>query len=101
VPSRLELAFTVRNPAQKEMLLAKFVAKIESNYDLILIDCPPTELFLTTAAYLASDYILVPVKPEYLSTMGLPLLVNSLDEFHKHYVDHKAELSGIVLLCHR
>jgi chromosome partitioning protein len=96
VPSRLELAFSLRNPAQKESLPAKFVSNLESKYDLILIDCPPTESLLTTAAYLTSDYILVPVKPEFLSTIGLPLLVNSLDEFHSHYEDHKVELMGIM-----
>lgn len=77
-------------------MLAKLVSKIESDYDLIFIDCPPTESLFTTAAYLSSDYILVPVKPEFLSTIGLPLLVNSLAEFHSHYDEHKVELAGIV-----
>lgn len=96
VPSRLELAFSLRNPAQKEDLLAKLVSKVEHDYDLVLIDCPPTESLLTTAAYLASDYVLVPVRPEFLSTIGLPLLVNSLDEFHKRFEDRKVEIIGIV-----
>lgn len=96
IPSRLELAFSLRNPAQKESLLAKFISKVESDYDLMFIDCPPTESLFTTAAYLSSDHILVPVKPEFLSTIGLPLLVNSLDEFHSRYEDHKVKLAGIV-----
>ncbi len=96
IPSRLELAFSVRNPAQKEDLIAKFISKIESTYDIILFDCPPTESLLTTAAYLASNYILVPVKPEFLSSIGLPLLVQSLNEFHNHYDSHKVDLAGVV-----
>jgi chromosome partitioning protein len=96
IPSRLELAFSLRNPGEKEQLLAKLIAKIEQNYELILLDCAPTESFLTMAAYLASDYILVPVKPEYLSSIGLPLLVNSMEEFEKRHEEHNLELAGIV-----
>src|SRR5690606_39015229 len=74
------------------------IAKIEDEYDIILFDCAPTESLLTTAAYLASDYILVPVKPEYLSSIGLPLLVRSLEEFNDHpaYGAHKLQLAGVV-----
>lgn len=64
-------------------------------YDLILIDCPPTESMLTTAAYLASDYILVPVRPEFLSIIGLPLLVRSLTEFTGIY-KKTVDLAGIL-----
>lgn len=98
IPSRLELAYSLRNPAGKEQLLQTLIAKLESLYDLVIFDCSPTESLLTTAAYLASDYILVPVKPEYLCSIGLPLLVRSLEEFQDHpaYGAHKIELAGVV-----
>ncbi len=96
IPSRLELAFSLRNPAQKEDLLARLIPSIEDGYDIILIDCPPTESLLTTAAYLASDYLLVPVKPEYLSSIGLPLLNNSLNEFRSRYGSKKPVVAGVV-----
>jgi chromosome partitioning protein len=96
IPSRLELALSLRNPGQKEGLLPKALKKLEENYDLILIDCAPTESILTTSAYLSSNYILVPVKPEYLSTIGLPLLVNSMEDFKEQYEDHHLELAGVV-----
>ena len=54
VPSRLELAWTLKNPTEKAHLLPQFLSKVSRNYDLILIDCPPTESILTTA---------VPFKP--------------------------------------
>jgi chromosome partitioning protein len=95
LPSRLELAWSLKQPGQrKEELLAKFLAKVKDNYDLILIDCAPTESLLTDAAYLASDYALVPVKPEYLSTIGLPLLARSLEVFREHDT-HRVEVLGI------
>jgi chromosome partitioning protein len=96
IPSRLELAYSLRNPGQKEHLLRRVIDKIEDKYDLIVYDCPPTESLLTTAAYLASDWILVPVKPEYLSSIGLPLLVRSLREFAQQYEGHSPRLAGVV-----
>lgn len=96
IPSRLELALSLKSAGTKERLLPRALKKLESEYDLILIDCAPTESILTTSAYLSSDYILVPVKPEFLSTIGLPLLVNSMQDFKKEYEDHNLELAGIV-----
>ena len=96
VPSRLELSYSLMNPAQKEHLLDKFVRSIESDYDVIIIDCAPTESFLSTAAYLATDYLLVPVKPDYLSAIGLNLLVSSMEYFNRRYEDKKLELAGII-----
>ena len=64
VASRLELAWSLRQPAQKEGLLARFLRPLANRYELVVIDCAPTESVLTTAAYLAADYVLIPVKPE-------------------------------------
>jgi chromosome partitioning protein len=95
--SRLELALSVKTPfQQKERDLSRALADVENEYDLILIDCAPTESILTTAAYLASDYLLVPVKPEFLSTIGLPLLVRSMSEFSTAHAPHALRLAGIV-----
>ena len=69
---------------------------MEDAYDLVLIDCAPTESILTTAAYLASDFLLVPVKPEYLSAIGLPLLAQSMRECQESYGNRNLELAGVV-----
>lgn len=85
----------MRNPSQKESLLASFLDGVRDFYDLVIIDCPPTESVLTTAAYVASDFVLVPVKPEFLSSIGLPLLDRSLKEFFKVF-RRRPEVAGIV-----
>ena len=98
VPSQLELAWTLRNPTihGRDLLLPKFVAQVQQKYDIILIDCAPTESILTTAAYRSSRYIFVPVKPEFLATIGLPLLARSLDEFRQVHRAQKLDIGGII-----
>jgi chromosome partitioning protein len=96
LPSRLELSWTLKNPTSKDHLLPQFVSKIEKQYDLILIDCPPTESILTTAAYKASGYVLIPVKPEFLAAIGIPLLIRSIGDFKAQHDNHTLEVVGIV-----
>ena len=97
VPSKLELAWTLKNPHEKEHLIRDYIQEVKHDYDLVLIDCPPTESMLTTAAYMSSDYLVVPVRPEYLSTIGLPLLVRSLSDYKKRYKNEPhPRLAGIV-----
>ena len=96
LPSRLELSRTLKNPTGKERRLAKALARISDRYDFILIDCAPTESILTDAAYFASRYVIVPVKPEFMATIGLPLLARSLQEFQIENDDHEIEIAGLV-----
>jgi chromosome partitioning protein len=96
IPSRLELSQSLKNPTGKERRLAKALASVSSEYDLIIIDCAPTESILTEAAYFSSRYVLVPVKPEFMATIGLPLLARSIDEFKWENADHQLDICGIV-----
>jgi len=96
IPSRLELSNTLKNPTGKERRLAKALSTVAGNYDLVLIDCAPTESILTEAAYHSSRFALVPVKPEFLATIGLPLLASSIQEFKADNGDHALDICGIV-----
>jgi chromosome partitioning protein len=96
IPSRLELSRTLKNPAGKERRLAKALAQVRTKYDVIIVDCAPTESVLTDAAYFASRYIIVPIKPEFMATIGLPLLARSLREFRLENEDHEIEIAGLV-----
>lgn len=56
-------------------------------YDLILIDCPPNFNIVTKTAIIASDYILVPARPDYLSTLGISYLLRSVNLLIKDFND--------------
>ncbi|MDE2668021.1 MAG: ParA family protein [Chloroflexota bacterium] len=96
IPSRLELAQSLRNPTGKDQLLKQAIDELENAYDVVIIDCAPTESMLTTAAYLVADYLLIPVRPEFLSTIGLPLLEQSLNDFSARYAGREPEVLGLV-----
>ena len=50
----------------------------EAGYDYVLIDCPPNFNIVTKNAIVASDQIVIPAKPDYLSTLGIDYLWRSL-----------------------
>lgn len=98
IPSRLELSRVLKNPAGRRQYLARFLDRVSKRYDLIIIDCAPTESVLTEVAYSASRYLIVPVKPEFMATIGLPLLARSVDEFQTKNTDHALDIAGIVVI---
>jgi chromosome partitioning protein len=58
-----------------------------NGYDLVMIDCPPNFNIVTKTAIIASDYILVPARPDYLSTLGISYLLRSVNLLIKDYND--------------
>jgi chromosome partitioning protein len=85
IPSRFDFSDALTNAVRPDpRILAKFLAKNFKDKDLIIIDCAPTESVFTMAAYHASDYVLIPVKPEFFATIGFPLLAESLSNFRRH-----------------
>jgi chromosome partitioning protein len=69
------------------------------DYDVILIDCAPNFGLVTKTAIVASDYVLVPAKPDYLSTLGIGYLRGSVDKLvreYNAYVDHDPSAGGAV-----
>jgi chromosome partitioning protein len=99
LPSDLKLSGEIRNPYSKDDALHNFLrhAVGKQNYDLILIDCPPTDSMLTDAAYNASDYLLIPVRPEFLSAIGLALISQSITNFRIRKPDSLLDVAGVVL----
>jgi chromosome partitioning protein len=61
---------------------------LDSAYDFVLIDCPPNFNIVTKTAVAASDYLLVPTKPDYLSTLGIEQLNLHVLELRKRYNEY-------------
>lgn len=78
IPGELDTVFLGRTAggAEKENKLDNFILenKLNEIYNYILIDCPPTYSFYTTAALNCSDYYFVPVSVDSYSILGIDLL---------------------------
>ena len=98
IPSQLELAATIKNPAGKSHLLSEFLRRYALDYDLVVVDPPPTDSMVTEAAYMVANYILIPVRPERLSSVGFPAIAQSVRVFKQEYPNHNLDVLGLFLL---
>lgn len=67
--------------------LRRAIQELEAYYDFVLVDCPPNFNIVTKNAIIASNSILIPAKPDYLSTLGIDYLQRSVNELVKEYND--------------
>lgn len=63
---------------ETQLALARVLEPIASNYDIVLIDCPPGEEALQTAAAGAARWILVPVKSDASSRRGFDAVADRM-----------------------
>lgn len=54
-------------------------------YDIVIIDCPPNFNIVTKTAIVASDCILVPTRPDFLSTLGIDYLIRNVNDLVDDY----------------
>jgi len=95
VPSILDLMQLDAAPRGTENRLRVFLEPARVKYDYILVDCPPTASLFSYSAYLASDAYLIPVKPDPLSIIGLPLLEKAMSDYEDRG-GQKLERLGLV-----
>ena len=69
-------------------LIREELKKLESEYDIVLFDCPPNFSIVTRNAIVASDYYVIPAKMDYLSTLGLNQLQKRIDRLKEDYNKH-------------
>lgn len=63
-------------------------------YDIALIDCPPNFNITTKTAVVACDRLLVPARPDHLSTLGIFYLVRKVKELIADYNQCVATRAG-------
>lgn len=89
LPSELALAFVIKNPQGVEFRLLKFLERLSTRYDYVFIDCAPTDTVLTTTALIASNFVLIPMKPDRFSILGHTMMKQVVQEFKSTYPDPK------------
>jgi chromosome partitioning protein len=66
--------------SDRELVLARFLAAVAPDYDVILMDTPPSLTLLTLNALCASDEVLIPVQTEFFSLEGIIKLRAALED---------------------
>jgi len=78
--------------ARKRFL--EFIDKCKETYGVVCIDCNPSSSFLTLCALKACTHLLIPVRPDRYSILGLQLL----NDFIAHMPDLTKKPKQIILL---
>ena len=80
----------------REFRLKKGIASIRDEYDYIVIDTPPALNILTVNAYVATDFLIIPMVPEILSLIGISQLADTVNLVKEVY-NQRLEVLGILL----
>lgn len=86
LPSSLDLSaaeIELSSEPGREYILKDILSQLKSEFDYILIDCPPSLGLLTINALTASDYVLIPLQAEYLPLKGLTKLTEVIGKIKK------------------
>lgn len=82
-------------------LINSILEPVRNDYDFIIMDCAPGYNLLTRSAIVASDFYILPARPEPLSLVGIQLLerrIAKLKETHQDISPLNIKLLGIVFI---
>lgn len=99
LPSTIDLAGSEMHLLTKtgrEHVLGRALKPLRSEYDLVLIDCPPSLGLLTINALTAASHLLIPVQPETLSRRGVGQLLETVDDV-RSYTNPNLEVLGAIV----
>lgn len=101
-PSSLDLAgaeLELVSAFSRELRLRRAIDPLRTEYDLILVDCPPSLGLLTVNALAAADEVLVPVQCEYYALEGLGQLIQNV-ELVQRSLNPALRISTLVLVMY-
>lgn len=78
-----------------EYTLKNAIARIDNDYDYVIIDCPPSLNMLTVNAFTASNGIIIPMQCEYYALEGLSALMQTIEKI-KATTNPELEITGLV-----
>ncbi|HTL60594.1 MAG TPA: AAA family ATPase [Nitrospira sp.] len=84
------------NIEEREKLLRNFLKGVESQFEIIFLDCPPALGILTVNALVAARSVLIPVQCEYYAMEGLSRLIGSIERIQQS-LNPGLTIEGIVL----
>ena len=83
------------NEIGRELRLKKALVLVKSDYDYILIDCPPALNVLTINAMVAANSVIIPMQCEYFALEGLTALVSTIRKIRES-LNNKLNIQGLL-----
>ena len=80
----------------RERILKEALEKVRSEYDYILIDCPPSLGLLTVNAWVAADSVIIPLQSEFFALEGVSQLMNTISLVKQH-LNPNLQIEGVVI----
>lgn len=102
IPSEVDLAGAEIDIARMERYLHRFKEALDplvnsTDYDIILVDCPPSLGILTMNALTAVQSVLIPLQCEYYALEGLSVITRLVNQIKESGANPALEIEGIVL----
>lgn len=92
-------AIELVNMPEREFRLYNLLHRVRTNYDYIIIDCPPSLGLLTINGLTAADEIIVPVQCEYYALEGLGQLLKTVGLIQDN-LGRDLRIKGALLTMH-
>ena len=80
---------------RRENRLKEALSEVESDYDYILVDCPPALNLLTVNGLTAAHAVMIPMQCEYYALEGLSDLVQTIKKVRNH-LNPTLEIEGLL-----
>jgi chromosome partitioning protein len=102
IPSEVDLCGADVELARSENHLMRLKLALQpiresGQFDLILIDCPPSLGILTLNAFAATDGVLVPLQCEYYALEGISMMSKVLGQLREAGVNPHLDIFGVVM----
>jgi chromosome partitioning protein len=98
LPSNIDLSAAevqLVNEVAREQTLARALAPVLDDYDVMLIDCQPSLGLLTVNALTAAHGVIIPLECEFFSLRGVALLIDTIDKVRER-LNPKLRIDGIL-----
>jgi len=98
LPSNIDLSAAevqLVNEVAREQSLARILAPVLDDYDIVLVDCQPSLGLLTVNALTAAHGVIIPLECEFFALRGVALLIQTIEKIRER-LNPQLELEGIL-----
>ncbi len=99
IPSGMDLVgaeLELIDETRREFKLKDALDKLDADYDVIIIDCPPSLGLVTINCLTAAEGVIIPLLCEFYSLEGLSQLTNTISHINKLY-NNRLILFGVLI----